>query len=129
MLFHDFEVSVANLPFHVFSANTLHELHRTKVCAKIVSFYIYINLSKLQEYITTLGCLIQGGVLINGGGGNPSKKLINGGVLINGGSVAHYYSSLKDNCNNYSKKLQISKNKNVYHFYTFDKKNYFFNCF
>ena len=46
-----------------------------------------------------------------------------------GGSVAHYYSSLKDNCNNYSKKLQISKNKNVYHFYAFDKKNYFFNCF
>ena len=35
----------------------------------------------------TLGCLIQGGVLINGGGGggNPSKKLINGGVFINGG--------------------------------------------
>ena len=31
--------------------------------------------------VPTLGCLIQGG----GWGGNPSKKLINGGVLINGG--------------------------------------------
>ena len=48
---------------------------------------------------------------------------------MGGGAVAHYYSSLKDNCNNYSKKLQISKNKNVYHFYTFDKKNSFLNCF
>ena len=32
--------------------------------------------------------------------------------------------STGDKCNNYNKQLQISKNKNVYHFYTFDKKNF-----
>ena len=73
-------------------------------------------------------------VLINGGGGgNPSKKLMNGGVLIKGGSEIRkkrvFTLSTGDKCNNYSKQLQVSKNKNVYHFYTFDKKNSFFNCF
>ena len=72
-------------------------------------------------------------VLISGGGGNPSKKLINGGVLMNGGSEVLkkrvFTLSTGDKCNNYSKQLQISKNKSVYHFYTFDKKNSFFNCF
>ena len=74
------------------------------------------------------------GVLINGGW-EPLKETNNrgGGILINGGSEIRknrvFTLSTGDKCNNYSKQLQISKNKNVYHFYTFDKKNSLLDCF
>ena len=67
------------------------------------------------------------GVLVKGVGGNPSKKPINGGVRNS--QKTGFTLPTGDKCNNYSKQLQISKTKNMYHFYTFDKKNSFFNCF